>query len=86
MTATVTHRLQQGVLHGATQVVKTSLGRRLLATNALVAFGAVSAAIQLVAAIYRSFPSHPEVTFAMSPGILPGVGHDPRLPEILPRA
>jgi hypothetical protein len=39
-------------------------GRRILTANSLVAFGAISTAIQFLAALYRSFPPHPVITFA----------------------
>ena len=38
-------------------------GLRILAANALVAFGAVSAGIQFLASLYHSFPAYPAVTF-----------------------
>jgi hypothetical protein len=39
-------------------------GHRILAANSLVAFGVASAGIQFLAALYRSFPPYPAVTFA----------------------
>jgi|GEM_PF-1027697 len=54
------------LFRGGGQILRTSLGRRVLATNALIAFGVVSATIQFVAAIFRSFPPHPAITFAIS--------------------
>jgi Domain of unknown function (DUF6430) len=54
------------VLHGTAQVLRTSLGRRVLVTNSLVAFGVVSALIEFVAALFRSFPPHPAITFSAS--------------------
>jgi hypothetical protein len=51
---------------GGAQVLRTSLGRRLLVTNSLVAFGVVSAVMQFTAAFFRSFPPHPVIVFAVS--------------------
>ena len=65
VSATVARRGRLDLFHGGGQVLRTSLGRRVLATNALVAFGVVSAIIQLLAAVFRSFPPHPAITFAI---------------------
>jgi len=51
---------------GAVQILRTSLGRRLLVTNSLVAFGAVSAVVEFMATLFRWFPPYPAVTFAVS--------------------
>jgi hypothetical protein len=45
------------------RVLLSPSGRRIFAANALVAFGGVSAVIQFLATLYRSFPSYPAVTF-----------------------
>lgn len=42
------------------------MGRRILFTNSLVAFGVVSAVIEFAAAFFRSFPPHPAITFTAS--------------------
>ncbi len=64
---TVTRRPEGlGVLRGAGRILGTSAGRRLLFTNSLVAFGVVSAVIEFVAALFRSFPPHPAITFSVS--------------------
>jgi hypothetical protein len=55
-------------------VLRTSLGRRVLATYSLVAFGVVSAIIEFLATIFRSFPPRPAVTFAASLAVCAGWG------------
>lgn len=47
-------------------VLRTPLGRRVLAMNFLSAFGAVSAATGFLTAIFRSFPPYPAITFGAS--------------------
>jgi hypothetical protein len=54
------------LLCGAGRVLGTPLGRRVVATYSLVAFGIVSAIIEFLAAVFRSFPPHPALTFAVS--------------------
>jgi hypothetical protein len=60
--------------HGAIGVLRTSLGRRLLVTNSLIAFGAVSAVVEFLAALFRWFPPHPAITFAASLAVCAGWG------------
>jgi Domain of unknown function (DUF6430) len=48
----------------ARQVLTSPPGRRLLAAQFLVAFGVISGGIQFLAALYRSFPPYPAITFA----------------------
>jgi Domain of unknown function (DUF6430) len=72
--AAAAHPGPTGVLRGMWQVLRTSLGRRVLATYSLVAFGVVSATIQFLAAIFRSFPPHPAITFAASLAVCAGWG------------
>jgi hypothetical protein len=50
----------------ATQVLKSPLGRKALSTNSLVAFGVVAGGIEFLATLFRSFPPHPAVTFAVT--------------------
>jgi hypothetical protein len=59
----------QAPIRRSAQVLKSTAGRRILAANSLVAFGAISAGIQFLAALYRSFPPYPGVTFALSVAI-----------------
>ncbi|HUY48891.1 MAG TPA: macro domain-containing protein [Streptosporangiaceae bacterium] len=66
MSAVVARPGRLDLLRGAGQVLGTSLGRRVLATYSLVAFGIVSAIIEFLAAVFRSFPPHPAITFAAS--------------------
>jgi len=47
-----------------TQVLRSPLGRKVLITNSLVAFGVIAGAIEFLAVLFRSFPPHPAVTFA----------------------
>jgi transcriptional regulator with XRE-family HTH domain len=54
---------------GVGQILRTPLGRRVLATQSLVAFGLVSAMIQFLAAIFRSFPPRPQLAFVTSLGV-----------------
>jgi hypothetical protein len=51
---------------GAGQVLSTSLGRRVVAANFLMAFGVVSGVIEFLAVIFRSFPPHPAIAFGIS--------------------
>jgi hypothetical protein len=48
----------------ATQVLKSPLGRKVLITNSLVAFGVIAGGIEFLATLFHSFPPHPAVTFA----------------------
>jgi hypothetical protein len=52
------------LIHRARQAVTSPPGRRVLAAQSLVAFGVISGGIQFLAALYRSFPPYPAVTFA----------------------
>lgn len=63
-----------GLFRGVWQVLRTSLGRRVLATYSFVAFGVVAAIIEFLAAIFRSFPPHPPITFAASLAVCIGWG------------
>jgi hypothetical protein len=60
--------------HGAFGLMGTSLGRRLLVTNFLIAFGSVSAVVEFLAALFRWFPPHPAITFAASLAVCAGWG------------
>jgi Thoeris protein ThsA, Macro domain len=52
-------------LHGKTmQVLRSPLGRKVLVTNSLVAFGIISGGIEFLATLFRSFPPYPAATFA----------------------
>jgi Domain of unknown function (DUF6430) len=75
-------------------VLTTSLGRRVLVTHSLVAFGVVSAIIEFLATIFHSFPAHPAITFAASLAVCAGWGlmrtyprfclrHQLRSPDVL---
>jgi Domain of unknown function (DUF6430) len=75
-------------------VLRTSLGRRVLATYFLVTFGVVSAIIEFLATIFRSFPPHPAITFAASLAVCAVwglmrayprfyIGHQLRNPDVL---
>lgn len=48
------------------QILKSPLGRKVLIINSLVAFGALSGAIEFPASLFRSFPPHPAITFAVT--------------------
>jgi hypothetical protein len=48
----------------ATQVLKSALGRKVLITNSLVAFGVIAGGIEFLATLFHSFPPHPAFTFA----------------------
>jgi hypothetical protein len=50
----------------ARQVLTSRAGRRILAAQSLVAFGVISAGIQFLATLYRSFPPYPVITFAVT--------------------
>lgn len=52
------------MLRRTTQVLRSSLGRKVLITNSLVAFGVITGGIEFLAVLFRSFPPHPAVTFA----------------------
>lgn len=55
---------QKQRLDRATQVLKSPLGRKVLITNSLVAFGIIAGGIEFLATLFHSFPPHPAVTFA----------------------
>jgi hypothetical protein len=63
-----------GAVRGAVRVLRSSPGRRLLVTNFLVAFGAVSAVVEFLAALFRWFPPHPVIIFAVSLAACAGWG------------
>jgi hypothetical protein len=54
------------LFHRFGQILRTPLGRRILTTHFLVAFGAVSGIIEFLATIFRWFLPHPAVVFAVS--------------------
>jgi hypothetical protein len=51
-------------LRKTTQVLASPLGRKVLITNSLVAFGVIAGGIEFLAALFRFFPPYPAVTFA----------------------
>ena len=56
--------MRQHPVRRARQVLKSPAGRRLLIAQSLVAFGVISAVIQFLAALYRTFPPYPAIVFA----------------------
>jgi hypothetical protein len=73
-TAVAGRRDVPGVMRGAILVLRSSPGRRLLLTSFLVAFGAVSAVVEFLAALFRWFPPHPVIIFAVSLAACAGWG------------
>jgi len=46
------------------QILRSPLGRKILITNALIAFGVIAGGIEFLGALFRSFPPYPAATFA----------------------
>jgi Thoeris protein ThsA, Macro domain len=58
--------IRQLPIRRAGRVLRSPVGRRLFIAQSLVAFGVISAVIQFLAALYRTFPPYPAVIFAVT--------------------